>query len=908
MLARIRSLWNGLWRRSNMERDMDDELRLHLEERADALENSGLPRQEAVRRARLEFGAVENYKEQCREARGLRWPGELMQDLRYAVRMARKSRGVTVVAVLSLALGIGANTAIFSILNSLLLTSLPIRDPGRLVHLQIWRQTSRGAISYPLYQRFRTNLGGKLLEDVCATGTPSAASAALPGADPIQIVQVNVSANYFDMLGVRMIRGQAFGPNQEQIGSAAAAVISERFWTNRLGSDPAVVGKTLFINEKPATIIGIVGGNFSGVEIGNAVDLWVNVTSTDPKPLALDGFNFLQVFGRLSPHASQGGTQAAVQTVFETFRREQRAGEPDTARSRQLAQQERIAVESGTTGISRLRQRFALPLRIIMGVVALVLLIACANITNLLLARAAARQREIATRLSLGAGTGRLFRQFLTESLLLSFCGGLLGLVVAAWTSSHLFSLIPQGRLPVSLDVHLSWRVLLFTSAVSIGVGSLFGIIPALRVSRSQVVSAMKLTSASDFGGAHGRIRPGKLLSVAQIALSTMLIFSAGLFVRTLVNLKNVDPGFRAEHVVTFGLTMPRSYSQKEKNDAQRLILERVNAIPGVTGATVSWPGPFNGGGFTGSFEIPGVAIPEDTRHDVVYLLTAPKFFSIMGTPLLAGREFDSRDSSNVSKADALTVNVSNVTVAIINESLARMYFSGKNAVGMKIQPFPRASEPILAEIVGVVRDIRHAGLREPARPAIYLPITQMEPPWGRTFEVRLGKDLTTASREMQQAVAGIDARLKLEDFQTMDQQINAYLEKERLLATIASLFSGIALLLAAVGLYGVMSYAVARRTNEIGLRMALGARRRQVLDMIVADGASVAALGVAIGIPAAIALSRLLSSLLFDVKAGDAGSLVAPVVVMLCAALIAVLLPAWRATRVDPMIALRYE
>src|SRR6266853_484285 len=486
MFARIRSLWNGLWRRSNLEREMDDELRLHLEERADALAKSGLTRQEAVRRARLEFGAVENYKEQCREARGLRWPSELMQDLRYAVRMARKSHSVTIVAFLSLALGIGANTAIFSILNSLLLTPLPIRDPGRLAHLQIWRQTSRGSSSYPLYQRFRAKLGGKLFEDMCATGAPSAASAALPGADPVQIVQASVSANYCDVLGVRMIRGQALGLDQDKIGSAAAAVISERFWTNRLGSDPGIVGKTLLINEKPATIVGIAGGDFSGVEIGNAVDLWVNVTSTDPKPLAQDGYNFLQVFGRLAPNASLGETQAAVQTVFATFRREQRAGEPDTARSRQLAQQEHVAVESGATGISRLRERFALPLRIIMGVVALVLLIACANITNLLLARAAARQREIATRLSLGAGTARLFRQFLTESLLLSVCGGLLGLVVATWTSQHLFSLIPQGPIPVSLDVHLSWRVLLFTSAVSIGVGLLFGIIPALRVSRSQ--------------------------------------------------------------------------------------------------------------------------------------------------------------------------------------------------------------------------------------------------------------------------------------------------------------------------------------------------------------------------------------------------------------------------------------
>jgi predicted permease len=907
MLARIRSLWKGLRRRSNLERDLEDELQVHLEERADALVRTGLPREEALRRARLEFGAIENYKEQCREARGLRWPGELAQDLKYALRMARKSRGVTTVAVLSLALGIGANTAIFSILNSLLLTSLPVHEPARLVLLQVWRNTSRGAISYPLYQRLRANVGGKIFTDVCATSGPSATIASLPGAEPLPIVRADVSANYFDVLGVRMIRGHAFAPDQDKIGSSAVVVISERFWTSRLASDPGVVGKTLLVNERPATIVGIAGGNFSGVEIGRGVDIWGNVTSTDAQ-LTVDGWNFLQVFGRLARNADARRAQAVVQTVFDTFQRDHRAGDLTSARSRQLAHQEHIAVESGSAGISRLRERFALPLRIIMGVVALVLLIACANITNLLLARAAARQREIATRLSLGAGTARLFRQFLTESLLLSFCGGLLGLAIASWTSGHLLGLMPQGRIPLALDVHLSWRVLLFTSAVSIGVGLLFGVIPALRVSRSQVVSAMKFTSSSDFGGARGRIRPGKILSVAQIALSTMLVFGAGLFVRTLVNLKNVDPGFRAEHVVTFDLNMPRSYSQKQKNDVQRLIMERANALPGVTGSTVSWPGPFNGGGFTGSFKIPGTAIPEELQHDVVYVLTGPKFFSIMGTPLLAGRDFDARDFSDVSNADALRVDVSNVTVAIINESFAKTYFRGKNPVGMKLQPFPRSPEPVFAEIVGVVRDIRHSGLREQAGPAIYLPITEMEPPWGRTFEIRLAKDLTTASREIQQAVEGIDPRLKLDDFQTMDQRINAYLEKERLLATIATLFGGIALLLAAVGLYGVMSYAVARRTNEIGVRMALGARRRQVLDMILADGATVAGLGVAIGAPAAIALSRVLSSLLFDVKAADAGSLAPPVVVMLCVAMLAVILPAWRATRVDPMIALRYE
>jgi predicted permease len=891
-----------------VEQDLADELRAHLAERADALERGGLTRKQAERQARLEFGAVESYKERCREARGLRWPDELMQDLRYAVRIARKSPGVTAVAVLSLALGIGANTGIFSILNSLLLTTLPVRDPGRLVILQMWRQEGRGNASYPLYLRLREGLRGNVLQDVCATGSPSAVIVSLPGSDPMKAIQEDVSANYFDVLGVPLIAGHGFGAREEKIGSAPVTVLSERFWKSRLTADSSIIGKTLLIDSKQATVIGIASGEFAGIEIGNAVDLWTNVTSGDPKPLTGAFWSFLSVLGRLNPGASFTQAQAALSTVYTAFQLEQTKSLPDNKRKRQLGAQEHMSVESGATGISRLREHFALPLRIVMVVVALVLLIACANITNLLLARAAARQREIATRLALGAGSARLFRQFLTESLLLAGCGGLLGLAVAAWTSRHLLDLIAQGAVPLVLDVHLSLRVLLFTSAIAMGAGLLYGIVPALRVGRSELVTALKFTAASDFAGASGRIRPGKFLSVTQVALSTVLVFGAGLFVRTLVNLKNVDVGFRAEHRVTFNLDLPDSYSLEQKQQAQRRVLERLKGLPGVMDASVSWPGPFNGGRFSGSFQIPGITVPDDPRNDVNYMLIGTNFFSVMGAPLVAGRAFEARDTAQISKGDPFVINASAVTVAIINESLARTYFAGRNPVGMKIQPFPRSPTPVIAEVVGVAHDIRHYGLREQAGPAIYFPIAEMDPPWAPTFEVRYSKGLASASREIERVVAQVDPRLHAGSIQTMDQRINAYLEKERMLATIASLFGFLALLLAAVGLYGVMAYAVTRRTKEIGLRIALGARRRQVLDMILMDGAVVAFAGVALGVPAALALSRFLSSLLFAVKPGDVGSLAAPLAIMLGVASIAVLLPAWRATQVDPMVALRDE
>jgi len=458
------------------------------------------------------------------------------------------------------------------------------------------------------------------------------------------------------------------------------------------------------------------------------------------------------------------------------------------------------------------------------------------------------------------------------------------------------------------LDVHLSLRVLLFTSVMAIGAGLLSGIVPAVRVGRSQLVDALKFTAASDFGGARGTIRPGKLLSVTQVALSTVLVFGAELFVRTLLNLKNVDSGFRSEHRVTFDLELPQSYSPEQKQEAQGRLLDRLLGLPGVADASISWPGPFNGGRFSGGFQIPGMPVPDDPRNDVDYMLIGANFFSVMGTPLLTGRAFDSRDPAKSPNGDRNVVNATDVKVAIINESLARTYFAGKNPVGMKIQPFPRSPTPVIAEIVGVARDVRHYGLRDKAGPAIYFPITEMVPPWAPTVEVRYSKDLASASREIDRAVAQVYPRLRAVAIQTMDQRINAYLEKERMLATIASLFGFIALVLAAVGLYGVMAYAVTRRTKEIGLRIALGARRRQVLDMILTDGAVLVFAGVALGVPAALGLSRFLSSLLFDVKPSDAGSLASPLAIMLGVAIAAVLLPAWRAARVDPMVALRDE
>ena len=895
MLARIRSFWTGLLRRSEVEQDLTNELRGHIEERADAIERTGVERTEALRRARLEFGAVENYKEDCREARGLRWFDELSQDLRYAARMARKSPGFTAVALLSLALGIGANTAMFSILNSLLLETLPVRDASHLVLLQMWRKGIAGAVSYPLYQRLRANLSGTVLDDLCGSSGANEALVALPGRETEKAVHAAVTTNFFDVLGVPLMAGRSFGKTEDAAGGPQAAVISERFWRTRLGSDGSIVGKTLVIDDRTATVIGIAGGRFAGIEVGSSVDVWTNFAAGNKQQLS-EGWNSLSLLGRMKAGESAAQAQAALGTVFDVYQHERLAALPDFKRMRELAAGESMSVENGATGVSKLRRRFATPLRIVTGVVALVLLIACANITNLLLARAAKRQREIATRLSLGAGAPRLFRQFLTESMLLAIGGGALGLAVAAWTTRNLLNLIPQEGVPLALDVHLSWRILLFTATVSTAAGLLFGIIPAMRVRRSSLTAALKFNAASDFGGANARIRPGKLLSAMQIALSTLLVFGAALFVRTLGNLRNVDAGFRPEHVIVFDVTAPRTFNEKQKQEANRLVVERLRSVPGVKGVSISWPGVFDEGRFRGDIKIPGSAMPEDGKHDVDLMLVGEDFFRVMGATLRAGREFRAGDDT------------ANSTTAVINERLAAMYFPGKNPVGMKIQPFPRSPQPVIAEIVGVVHNIKHFGLRESAEPALYVPITELDLPWAPTLEVRLERDLASAGRDIQKAVGEVDGKLRIGSMTTLDERINAYLEKERMLATVAGLFSFIALVLAAVGLYGVMSYAVARRTKEFGLRMALGAERRRVLDMILRDGLVVAAIGVALGVPAGVALSRFASSLFFEVKAADFGSVGIPLAIMLATALLAVFVPAWRATRVDPMVALREE
>jgi predicted permease len=719
---------------------------------------------------------------------------------------------------------------------------------------------------------------------------PGAATIVPPAGEPIAIVRENVSANYFSVLGIRLLSGRNFGDAEEKIGAAPVAIISQRLWMSRFSSGDDTIGRIILVGDQPARIIGIAPAEFRGMVAETSTDLWMNLTSTQhPEQLTLRGYNFLQLFGRLNPGASLANANAGARAIFDASQPEELGSIPP---ARRALEQRRISAVAGDTGLSMLRQVFGLPLRIIMGVVGMLLLIACTNIANLLLARMAARRREVATRVSLGAGAARLVRQFLTESALLAFTGGALGAALAWWGDRALVSLLPGRGIPITLDVSPDWRVLFFTAAISVGSVLLFGLAPALRVRLLDVATGLKVASGADFATRAG-IRPGKTLAAAQVALSVVLVFGAGLFLRTLINLKNVDAGFRPDHVVTFRLAIPTPYSGASLSALAQRVVETVRAQPGIAAASVS-SGMFGEGGIDFDIQIVGKPPISYGKRRPMIMATGPGFLSVIRTPLAAGRDFDDRDRDGAPLA------------AMINETFARAHFDGENPLGRQLTT--RVLGGRFATVVGVVRDVRHWGLRERAVPAVYFPTNQFSRMWMPEFIIRTSAPLGELAPTIRRAAGAVDGRLRLGQVQTLDKTVNDYLERERLLASVSSLFGFIALALATVGVYGVIAYGVTRRTSEIGLRMALGADRPQVLRMIVRDAAAIPLAGMAVGAPLAFAASRITESLLFGVKPGDAASLGASGALIVAMAILAAVIPARRAMRIDPISVLRHE
>lgn len=834
--------------------------------------------------------------------------------------MLLQAKGWTTVVVLSLALGIGANTALFSAINGLLIKTLPVRDPDALVRLR-WSgkndmvnsssdygfsgtdeagRNIRSTFSYPMFKQFVAD--NKTMTDLFACAPFGRVSVVVDGQADIANSFIS-TGNYYRVLGVNAMLGRTIVPEDDQPSAPPVTVLSARYWRSRFGSDPKAVGKVIRINNVPVTVIGVLPPEFTGTQqtVSDGHDVSV--------PLSLDGqlstgqaeqtprvnqptYWWLQVMGRLK----SGATAAQVQGNLEgVFQQTARAGlneylaslsdtERGTMRNRNRSEVPRLRVDSGSRGVYDVSPTDKRAVTILSVVVILVLLIVCANVANLLLSRATSRRKEISVRLSLGATRARLIRQLLTESLLLASFGGALGILVGYWGQR----LLPG---PPGQATALDWRVLGFVLGITGVTGIIFGVAPALRATGMSVSTALKENSRSVVGS---RNVLSRLLLVTQVAISLVLLVGAGLFLRTLENLRHVDVGFNPQNLVIF-----RINPQLNRYDDQRTrrlydeLTEALRAAPGVRAVTGSQPALLSGSVNSTSIFVQGRTYGPDQHDDINRLVVLPDFFDVMGIPVLTGRGFTARDDDKAPK------------VVVINSAAARKYFPGENPVGRRYGSSPEENATL--EIVGVVRDTKYNSVRDEAPPTMYVPYRQTRG-GGVLLEVRTAGDPVSSMNMIRDTVRRIDSNLPIMDMWTQMEQIERRFLQEKLFAQANAFFGGLAVVLAAVGLFGLMSYSVARRTNEIGIRMALGARTQDVLRLVMWESMTLVAVGIVIGLAVALGTTRLVETLLFGLAPTDVFSMATAIVVMIVVSMLAGYLPARRASRVDPMVALHQE
>jgi predicted permease len=883
-----------LLRRGRLEVQLDDELRDHLErQRADYV-RAGMSDVEARRQAALTLGGLEQTKEICRDARGTRWVDDLAQDLRYGVRVLRASPAFTLVAVLSLALGIGANTAIFSLVNSLLLRSLPVADSGRLVLID------EGELTNPIWEQLRDRQY-QLFDGAVAwadTRFDLAQGGQTEFADGLW-----VSGGFFQVLGVPAILGRTFDARSDQRGGGedgAVAVISYAFWQRRFGGAADAIGRTVTIDRVPFTIIGVTPPEFFGPVVGRAFDVALPLGA---EPLAhgrdsvLDNRSswWLQIMARLKPGQRAEDAAKALQAVQPQIREATLpTGWPKDELTGYL--REGMKLVPASKGPSDLREQYQRPLLTVMAVVGLVLLIACANVANLALARANARRHEISVRLALGASRLRLARQLFTESLLLAVMSGALGFGFAGWGSQLLVRQLSTTRTTVSLDLSLDWRVLAFTAAVALGTALIFGIAPALRAGRVSPHDALKEQGCATASAQQGRWTLGSPLVVAQVALSLVLVVGAGLFIRTFSTLATRDLGFDRDPVLLVSLNVrERGLEPARRADLFERARDAAAAVPGVTHAALSTVTPVSGRGWNGFFDFPDM--PQLSRRDRIVWINAvtPGWFATYGTTLRAGRDFDPRDRTGAPP------------VAIVNEAYAQKYLHGANPVGTSLREIERDTPGPSIEIVGLVADAAYRSLRDPLPPTAYLPMAQTQsgaPDAQLSLRVAGGAP-ARFTQSVAAAVGGVDRALSL-TFLPLADQVNGTLARERTMAVLSGFFGGLALLLAGIGLYGVTSYAVSRRRVEIGIRMALGADTRGITRLVLGRVALLVGLGVGIGAMLSLWASRFVGSLLFGLQPRDPGTLTTAAIVLAIIGGLAAWLPARRAARIDAARVLR--
>ncbi len=831
------------------------------------------------------------------------------QDFRYGIRTLLKNPGFTVVAVLTLALGLGANTAIFSLTDQILLRLLPVQKPEELVILRspgpkngrVWSDGDGAAsFSYPLYKEVRdkNNVFSGLLArfavslSVSGEGQTERANGEL------------VSGNYFDVLGVRPALGRVLTDDDDRVpGTGQIIVLSHGYWTRHFGADRGILNKTLTINGTLMTVVGVARPGFTGVQVGQTPDIFIPITMKAQMTPNWDGLNdhrdfWLAMIGRLNPGLSRARAEEAFAPIHRRILEEeipQMQGRL-SAEAQQRFVERPMQMEPGSRGRPILQRDAKKPLIILMGMVGLVLLIACANVANLLMARGAARQREIAIRMAVGAGRLRLVRQFLVESLTLSIIGGGVGLLVATWTISALVGAIPENTGAVGLSATLDLRLLVFTIALSVVTGLLFGLLPAIKATRLNLEATLREQGSSVSGGL-GQVRFRKGLVVSQVVLTTVLLVGAGLFARSLNNLKQLDLGLRSDHLVAFSIAPElNGYSPKRTIALFDQLHQSLTSQTGVESVSESVIPAFADSNSSSNVTVDGYQAQQEEDMNVGQNWIGNAYFSTMGIPLVEGREFGASDTGDSPK------------VAVINEAMVRRFFVNRDPIGSRFTFGAGDRVKPDTEIVGVVKDSKHASVRDRVGPFVYLPYSQLKTAGNITFYLKTRQELGGAVNSLRREVQRVDGNLPVFDVKTLEMQIDESLFNDRFLTFLSMCFGLLAALLASLGLYGVMAYTVTRRTREIGIRMALGATRGIVSWLILREVVVLALVGLVVGLPAAYALGRWAESLLFGVNAGDPLVFVGAGLLLTAATLLGGYLPARKAAGIDPLLALRCE
>jgi len=907
-----------LFSRHRLNNDLSEEIREHLEEKIEELVASGMSRKEAAHAARREFGNVTLIEEDSRAA--WRWPSleNFLMDVRYGIRMLRKNPGFTTVAVLTLALGIGSNTAIFSLINAVMLRTLPVRNPEQLVVLK-WKArqnpgtrnsyfwggcpgentfSSSGAsscsFSYRVYEQFHGNRD--VFSGVFGFVPPSGVTEITVNGQTSQARGDFVSGNFFSTLGVEAAIGRVLDPLDDISGAPPVVVLSHGYWQSRFGSDASVAGKTVLLNGIPFTVSGVAAPGFVGLEIGVPRQFWValaaryRIDDRFPKERETDAKSvWMQMMGRLKSGVTVQQAEAALSTMFASSV----TSGPDVLFKPELDPQ--IELPGASRGLNSLREEFSKPLFVLMTAVGLILLIACANVAGLMLARAAAREKELAVRFALGAGRRRIVRQLLTESLMLAVAGGGLGILFAYWGARSLAEfLASSGEGAWEINVNIDPRMLAFTVGISCLVGVFSGLAPALRGSGVDLIPALKQRGSDSKRSTRGRERRfglGAALVVAQVAVSILVLAGAGLLVRTLVNLRSANTGFDARNILLFDIDARLSGDKGSKlGNLYRDIQTRLAGVPGVLSASYSSTTLLSGAEMTTTFRITDALA--QSGINVAELPVGPDFFQTMRIPALTGRTFLAADYENSGKPQPM----------VINQSLARRFFGERKPLGRLLSEGDTKTPDY--EVVGIVADTKYDSLRKEVAPTAYLPMG----PQPGSFEIRAAVNPRAFIPTVRQVLAELDSNLVLLNAKTQIEQIDQGLYQERLLANLSSLFAALALALACIGLYGLLSYEVTRRTHEIGVRMAMGAEQRNVLLLVVGKGIALAVFGITAGIAAALGVTRYLEAMLYGVKPIDPGTFLCVATLLLGVAVAACYIPARRATKVDPMVALRYE